>query len=108
MFRATGPGKREDKCSFPGIIHALLYNFDFDDMQGSLKAEHQKFLREKVVPILKNDNGQIWMQGSASRIGAYDYNKKLSDIRVHRVADFLTANSNVTSKRMQTDAIGSD
>ena len=108
MFRATGHGKVEvdPGYSSPGIIKALLYNFDFDDMHSTaLKAEHTKFLSERVVPLLKNDRGHIWMQGSASRIGAARYNKTLSEARVNRVAAFLSANG-VTRSQMQLDAVG--
>jgi len=110
MFRATGPGKVDvdPRYSSPGIIKALLYNFDFDDMQSNvLKAEHTNFLTARVVPLLKNDRGHIWMQGSASRIGAAGYNKTLSQARVKRVAQFLTANG-VTSSQMQLDAVGAE
>ena len=75
MFRATGPGKVDLDLDFSGVgvLKALLYNFDFDDFAGlkyrELKPEHKKFLGEKVAPLLANNRGQAWMQGSASRIG---------------------------------------
>ena len=110
MFRATKEGKTEvdPKYSSPGVIKALLYNFDFDDMASKeLKAEHVTFLNERVVPLLQNDHGKIWMQGSASRIGAAGYNKTLSQVRVNRVAAYL-AGHGVTADQMQLEAVGAE
>jgi hypothetical protein len=110
MFRDTGAGKTEvdSQYSSPGMMKALLYNFDFDDMKSTdLKKEHADFLSAQVVPLLTNDRGHIWMQGSASRIGAAAYNKTLSQVRVNRVAAFLNKNG-VAQNQMQLDAVGAD
>ena len=110
MFRATGPGKVEIDPVFssPGIIMALLYNFDFDDMHSTaLKPEHSQFLANRVVPLLEGDRGHIWMQGSASRIGVAGYNKTLSQVRVNRVAAFLKSKG-IASIQMQLDAVGAE
>jgi hypothetical protein len=110
MFRATGDGKVEVDLGYssPGIIKALLYNFDFDDMHSAaLKAEHTTFLADQVIPLLENDRGHIWMQGSASRIGAAEYNKTLSQARVNRVAAFLTSHG-VAPIQMQLNAVGAE
>jgi OmpA family len=108
MFRATGTGKTEidDRYSSPGVLKALLYNFDFDDMSSAaLKTAHAAFLAERVVPLLANNRGHIWMQGSASRIGANQYNMTLSRTRVRRVGDFLLR-SGISASQMQLDAVG--
>lgn len=110
MFRATGLGKTEidDKYSSPGMLKALLYNFDFDDMKStSLKTEHTRFLTERVVPLLAKDKGHIWMRGSASQIGADSYNMALSKVRVGRVADFLTS-AGILRAQMQLEAVGEE
>ena len=110
MFKATGSGKVEidAKYSSPGLLKALLYNFDFDDMKSTaLKPEHARFLSEKVVPLLAGDRGHIWMQGSASRVGADSYNLTLSKVRVRRVGDFLKG-AGVTDRQMQLDAVGEE
>ena len=110
MFRATGAGKTEtdSKYSSHGMLKALLYNFDFDDMASSvLKPEHKVFLSDKALPLLASDRGHIWMQGSASLVGANDYNKTLSRARVKRVAEFLKA-AGISDKQMQLDAVGED
>jgi hypothetical protein len=110
VFRATGPGKAEiDRAySSPGMLKALLYNFDFDDMKSSgLKAEHSRFLTEQVVPLLAKDRGHIWMRGSASQVGIDSYNMELSKTRVNRVANFLTA-AGIFRTQMQLEAIGEE
>lgn len=110
MFRATGPGKFEvdAKYSSPGILKALLYNFDFDDMKKTtLKQEHSQFVTDRVLPLLAGDKGRIWMQGSASRIGADAYNMTLSKVRVRRVADFLK-DGGIAETQMQLDAVGEE
>lgn len=110
MFKATGPGKTEidAKYSSPGMLKALLYNFDFDDMKSSvLKPEHVSFLSGQIVPLLAGDRGHIWMQGSASRIGDDSYNMALSKVRVRRVGDFLKG-AGITDQQMQLDAVGEE
>jgi hypothetical protein len=115
MFRATGKGLFEVDPSYTGAgeIHALLYNFDFDDMKMpgqngesvKLKDAHIQFLDERVVPLLKNDSGQIWMAGSASRIGASAYNMGLSQFRVGKVQGHLLSRG-VSEVQMQPNAVG--
>lgn len=108
MFKATGPGKIEvdSKYSSPGMLKALLYNFDFDDMRSEqVKAEHALFLSDHVAPLLRDDQGHIWLRGSASQIGAATYNQVLSKKRVERVAHFL-AGRGVNPSQMQLEAVG--
>ncbi len=110
MFHVTGPGKVEidSKYSSPGMLKALLYNFDFDDLKSTgLKPEHAVFLQEKVVPLLAHDRGRIWMRGSASRVGQAGYNRGLSQIRVDRVASFLEGKG-IAANQMQLEAVGAD
>jgi hypothetical protein len=113
MFRATGPGKVEVFADWSGVgvLKALLYNFDFDDFAGmkyrELKAEHKTFLADKVVPLLENDRGFIWMQGSASRIGGNSWNMTLSQYRSSRVVDFLGRHG-ISGDQMQPDAVGEE
>ena len=111
MFRATGVGKIEAHRQFvqAGVLKALLYNFDFDDFSDlkyrELKAAHQNFLDVEVVPLLIDSNANIWMQGSASQIGADSWNMELSQTRVGRVAKFLMTKG-ISGDQMQLDAIG--
>jgi OmpA family protein len=111
MFHKTGDGLVEVNPDFTGVgvLEALLSNFDFDDFAGHtyrpLKKQHADFLEKKVVPLLENDRGQIWMCGSASRVGASDWNMTLSQTRVGRVAGYLMQNG-VDGSQMQTEAIG--
>lgn len=110
MFHGTGFGKVDvdTRYSSPGMLKALLYNFDFDDIRSQgLKLEHASFLAEKVVPLLANDRGRIWMRGSASRVGAKGYNLSLSHVRVERVAAFL-AKHGVSPDQMQLEAVGAE
>lgn len=110
MLRATGAGKVEvdTKYSSPGMLKALLYNFDFDDMSSTaLKPEHIAFLKDKVVPLLADERGQIWLRGSASKVGAADYNRQLSKVRVERVAAYL-AGHGIKAEQMQLEAVGED
>ena len=51
--------------------------------------------------------GQIWMQGSASRIGAAPWNMQLSENRVARVANFLMTQG-VDDSQMQLNAVGEE
>jgi hypothetical protein len=75
MFRKTGPGLIEVDSAYTGagVLKALLYNFDFDDSDvikhNDLKVEFTRFLADRVAPLLMDGKGQVWMQGSASRIG---------------------------------------
>ena len=111
MFRDTGVGQVEVDLDFSavGVMKALLYNFDFDDFAGykyrPLKPAHTTFLTEKVVPLLANDTGQIWMTGSASRIGTAGWNMTLSQNRVITVAKTLSEQG-IDAGQMQTNAIG--
>lgn len=111
MFHETGEGEVEVNPHFTGVgmLEALLANFDFDDFAGykyrPLKRRHADFLKEKVVPLLENDRGQVWMCGSASRIGTSEWNMSLSQTRVGRVAGYLMENG-IDGSQMQTDAIG--
>lgn len=113
MFRATGPGKIEAHTDLvaAGVLKALLYNFDFDDFADhkyrDLKTEHAQFLADQVVPLLENGKGNIWMQGSASRIGTNAWNMTLSQTRVGRVAYFLGIKG-ISTDQMQLDAIGEE
>jgi hypothetical protein len=113
MFRATGPGKIDAVTDLvpAGVLRALLYNFDFDDFADhkyhDLKIEHRKFLSDQVLPLLENGKGNIWMQGSASKIGADAWNMTLSQTRVGRVANFLSTQG-ITVEQMQLDAIGEE
>jgi len=111
MFQKTGPGKIEVDLDFSavGVLHALLWNFDFDDFAGyqfrGLKTEHSEFLKSQVVPLLEHDAGQIWMTGAASRIGTGDWNMTTSANRVITVAKTLSE-MGIAAEQMQTDAIG--
>jgi hypothetical protein len=113
MFRATGPGRVEVDLDFSGvgILKALLYNFDFDDFADlkyrDLKVEHASFLADKVVPLLENNRGNVWMQGSASRIGSNAWNMELSQTRVGRVANFLSQRG-IAVEQTQLDAVGEE
>ncbi|MGY4290257.1 hypothetical protein ACVWXO_009523 [Bradyrhizobium sp. LM2.7] len=111
MFHKTGPGKVDVDLDFSGVgvLHARLWNFDFDDFAGyqfrGLKAAHFEFLKNKVVPLLENDAGQIWMTGAASRIGTADWNMTTSANRVITVAKSLSE-MGIHPEQMQTHAIG--
>jgi hypothetical protein len=111
MFRATGKGKVDVVVEnrVAGILEALLYNFDFDDFYGRqfrpLKVEHSKFLDDKVIPLLENDRGQIWLRGSASRIGTDAWNMETSMIRAGTVQAYLHDHG-VLSGQVQPHAVG--
>ncbi len=111
MFHETGPGRIEVEADFTGVgvLQALLWNFDFDDFAGykyrDLKPRHAEFLKQKVLPLLENDRGQIWMCGAASRIGTAGWNKTLSQVRVSMVSGYLIQ-MGIDVEQMQTEAIG--
>jgi outer membrane protein OmpA-like peptidoglycan-associated protein len=110
VFRATGSGQYDVlfDASTANIMEALLYNFDFDDFDGHkfrhLKTEHSKFLPERVVPLLESRKGNIWIQGSASRIGSADWNMTLSQVREGQVQAFLLDNG-VSPDQIRVDAV---
>jgi len=109
-WRATGPGRFEIDPRYrgAGILGALLYNFDFDDMAvTNLKLEHANFLLTRAVPLLAGNRGRIWLEGHASQIGTNDYNLRLSRRRVQRVVDLLSLNG-VAGSQMQPDAVGEE
>ena len=111
MFRATGTGRIDVRLSTPSFLVANLYNFDFDDFIGfqyrPLKVAHRQFLQDHVVPMLNDDLGAIWMQGSASKIGTNEWNMTTSQARVSRVAAFL-GEKGIGGEQMQLDAVGEE
>jgi hypothetical protein len=111
MFRATGLGKIDVRFSTPSYLDAILYNFDFDDFINlqyrPLKDQHRQFLQDHVVPMLDDDLGAIWMQGSASKIGTNKWNMTTSQARVIRVASFLSEKE-IRAEQMQLDAVGEE
>jgi hypothetical protein len=91
MRRATGPGKVKID-SLPSQkggsgFTASLFNFDIDD--ATVKREHQDFLDSVLVPRLKAAPTPVRLVGSASRTGAADHNRALSEKRVNAVRDHL-------------------
>jgi hypothetical protein len=110
VYRATGKGKVEIYHDSPDIVIARLYNFDFDDFHGfkyrPLKKEHKEFLSKKIIPLTKDD-GVVWMEGSASKIGEDPWNMTLSRVRVGAVLDFLLSQG-VQLEQMQTQAVGEE
>lgn len=113
MFRPTGPGKVEVDAAFSGagMLKALLYNFDFDDFDKRkfrpLKAEHAKFLSDRVLPLLEHDRGFIWITGSASRIGTNAWNMETSMARVGSVHAFLL-DRGVDPGQIEPNAVGEE
>ncbi len=107
MLHRTGPGKIDidAKYSGPGMLKALLYNFDVDG--DSVKPEHQTFHRDRAAPLHQNDPGHIWLQGSASRSGANAYNMELSRRRVKNVA-MIVRSEGILDRQMQLEAIGEE
>lgn len=111
MYRPTGPGQidiiSEDRIA--GTLEALLYNFDFDDFAGRtfrpLKPEHANFLSAHVLPLVENGRGNVWLQGSASQIGATDWNMTTSMVRAGQVQAYLL-DRNVTQGQVEANAIG--
>ncbi len=90
MRRPTGPGRVDPlpvRPNPPAIVSGLLFNFDIDD--DTVKLEHIMWLEINVVPLLRSPGLQISLRGTASRSGAADYNKKLSDRRVEAVKNHL-------------------
>jgi hypothetical protein len=104
-LKHTGPGKItiDTRYSAPGMLKALLYNFDVDG--DTVKQEHQLFLISKVASLLEGDLGHVWMQGSASRSGSGSHNLVLSDRRVHNIAAILRSKG-ILDRQMQLNAIG--
>jgi OmpA family len=113
MFRATGPGKVKVDVDFTGVgvLKALLYNFDFDDFDKHkfrpLKAEHAQFITDRVLPLLENDRGFIWMTGSASKIGTNAWNMETSMVRAGAVQAFLL-DRGVTPDQIEPNAVGEE
>jgi hypothetical protein len=107
MSHQTGVGKTsvDSRYSGPGMLKALLYNFDVDG--DAVKAEHRSFLTSQVAPLLGSDRGHIWMQGSASRTGTNAHNMALSRRRVQNVAQVLRS-LGVLDRQMQLDAVGEE
>jgi hypothetical protein len=109
-YRATGPGLIEvnPRYAGAGVLRALLYNFDFDDMAATdLKAEHSDFLRTRALPLLTGNHGMILLLGQASQVGTNAYYLTLSQRRVQRVVSFLTRNG-VAVAQIRPDAVGED
>lgn len=107
MHKQTGPGRviEDPRYRGPGMLKAVLHNYDIDG--DALKQEHTSFLTLKVVALLMNDGGRIWMQGSASRTGSNAHNMALSRRRVQNVAEVLKARG-IAGSQMQLDAVGEE
>jgi hypothetical protein len=106
-FRGTGPGRIKKLSNDGSEQKVLLFNFDFDDMQDpNLKLEHMFFLEREIVPQLVGKNTHIFLRGLASRIGADDYNLRLSRHRVDKVVKLLWARG-VLPIQIQPEAVGS-
>ncbi len=107
MLHRTGQGKINVDSHYagPGMIKALLYNFDIDG--DTVKPEHIAFLQSTVVPLLQGDRGHIWMQGSTSKSGSSQYNLELSKRRVNNIAAILRTQG-IFNRQMQLDAIGEE
>ena len=112
MFRATGDGEIDVlfDASTANILEARLFNFDFDDFDDRkfrpLKVQHSNFLVEHVIPLLEGGKGDIWIQGSASRIGSAGWNMTLSQVRESQVQAFLL-DRGISSDQIRVDAVGS-
>lgn len=76
------PDKTIDKYS--------LVLFDFD--KSDLTADNQRIVEQMVLPSVKS-NSTVSIIGYTDRIGADDYNKKLSKERAETVKRFLAANA---------------
>lgn len=107
MLHRTGPGKIsvDSRYAGPGMIKALLYNFDIDG--DTVKPEHIAFLQSKVVPLLQGNHGHLWMQGSTSKSGTNIHNMELSKRRVNNIASVLRAQG-ISDRQMQLDAVGEE
>ncbi|MEL6521444.1 MAG: OmpA family protein [Pseudomonadota bacterium] len=104
VLRPTGPGKIDQDTSYSEpMAKALMYNFDIDG--ADLKHEHVNFLQSHAVPLLRNNRGAIWMQGSASQSGAAPYNLALSRRRVESVKAAL-GRQGVQAEQIQANAVG--
>jgi hypothetical protein len=69
-------------------LKALMYNFDFDD--ATVKKEHQDWLDEYVIPVVRKERlAQVFLNGTASRIGNADYNRQLSQRREEACKHYL-------------------
>lgn len=107
MLRHTGSGKvsTDPKYNGPGMLRASLHNFDIEG--DAPKAEHLNFLKSKVIPLLSNNRGRIWLQGSASHSGGTSFNLALSRRRVRKIAEVLKLGG-VAESQMQLDAVGEE
>ena len=93
MGDPTGPGKtdltqagRHAETIFD--VDAHVFNFDINE--ATLKPEHEKFLREQVLPMLKaNPDARVTLIGSASRSGPEANNLTLSQRREEAVLKIL-------------------
>ena len=70
-----------------------------------LKPEHAKFLSARVLPLVENGRGNVWLQGSASQIGATDWNMTTSMVRAGQVQAYLL-DRNVKLDQVEANAIG--
>jgi hypothetical protein len=82
-----------------GQLAAYLYGFDVD--KSNLEREHRAFLYQTVADILQEWSARminkptevgvchVWLMGTASRSGTWQYNSPLSKARANAVKTFL-------------------
>jgi hypothetical protein len=110
MKKSTGPSRVEELLAPPGrqdfVQGALLFNFNLED--DVVKPEHQSWLEENAVPLLRPNNGvRAFLNGTASRVGAANYNRDLSRRREGNVKHFLTSKG-LSPGRLTTTFSGED
>lgn len=87
-LRTTSGGFVWQTSSDP--VQALLYDFDVDSDQ--LKADHKRFLEQKVIAQVSAGSDRKWtitVEGRTSRSGAAGHNLALSRARAYAVYEYI-------------------
>ncbi|MCC8426434.1 outer membrane beta-barrel protein [Mucilaginibacter sp. UR6-11] len=97
---------RQDEKALKGLRYSIIFSFD----QATTIASYNKFLTNKVAPLITN-GANVVIHGHTDIIGEGVYNQKLSESRAQQtqqVIERALANLGVSNVKFDTSGFGAD